>query len=98
MKKKSTFNLGFLKKISFKKIFGFPFAPKKHFKRLVIVSLCLLIVTVGIHVILFQRILSESAFDITGEMEAVTINEKKLEAVLLKFEEKEAVRSAVVGE
>ena len=72
------------------KVFAFPIAPRRHFFRLMIVSFVLLVVVVSFHMYFFNQILSRNIFQITTVPTSTSpvVNEKKLNEVLLRYENK----------
>lgn len=81
--------------LSFKNVFVFPISPVRQFRRLVIASFILLLVTVGFHLYIFYGVESRSLF---GEGQSLLprapeVNDKKLTEVLSRYDAKEAVRA-----
>ena len=83
--------------IHIREFLTFRIAPRVHFSRLVIVFLCVLAVSLVLHVIFFNRILSRNVFSYQKDTtQTLSINEDRLETVLRRFDEKEARRNTIL--
>jgi hypothetical protein len=81
-----------------KKIFSFNISPTKHFNRLIITSLVILIFVIVFHGYLYYRI---TYFDIKKSSELYpvpvpTINNNKLEKIINKFNEKAKTQQSIL--
>ena len=81
-----------------KRIFRFDFHPRGQWRRLVILTLVLGLVTAGVQMYLFYRVEGHTIFNTatTTDTAAPVVNEARLTAVLKKFEDKALVRSSAV--
>jgi hypothetical protein len=78
-----------------KKVFSFGISPYRQFTVLAAVMLSLLACLVGFHMYLFYRIESHDIFQgVPVQASAPSVNEKRLENVLLRYQAKEAARAA----
>ncbi len=77
------------------KIFSFPFAPHRQFRRLTFVAFILLAGSIGVHMYLFHRILSRNIFQVTSapSNSSAVVNEKKLSSVLSRYKAKSQMRT-----
>jgi len=83
---------------SLKESFSFPVAPVRQFRSLMFISLFVFVAMVGAHMYLFYKIKSKDIFQ-TAEVQTVsvpTVNEKKLNSVLTRYQAKEAARAAAI--
>ena len=71
-------------------------SPRRQFRRLMVAAIVLFVGLVGFHMYLFHRVETQTIFR-SGEAAPVvlgqTVNEKKLNAVLARFEDKEKARA-----
>lgn len=87
-------------KISFslKNVFVFPSSPHRQFRRLMIVLFIVFIGMVTFHVYYFGQVESDSFFKPAATVDtggAQVINQKKLDLVLQRFEDKKVTREGI---
>lgn len=82
---------------SIKTLFRFRIAPRKQFTYLIVFIIIVLISSSAFHIFLFRNVLSSDVFSIdTPATPIQTVDEKKLENVLDRFSEREALRGAIL--
>ena len=76
--------------------FIFPILPRRQFRKLMIWATILFAAILAFHVYLFYRIESRTLFQAQAPSSVIipSVNETKLAAVLMRFEDKAVIRSA----
>ena len=81
-------------------VFVFPMSSRRQFRRLMIVTSVLLLVSIGFHVYFFRRVESGILFQSPASLPVqtgATVNETKLANVLDRYEKKSTVRAAALS-
>ena len=82
----------------FKKAFSFPIAPRRQFRRLMIATCVFFVIVATFHAYFFYSLVSHDIFPYTSGSTTTgpKINEKKLNAVLLRYETKAGVQQTAL--